>query len=96
MEVLMTLKLFMRFERCMKNAAMPQETARCWISCFKNGNYDLKDIPHTDRLNEFDKERLNILFMKMCIKQPEFINCDKKIVVKKNIIFTHWIGSEHY
>lgn len=64
---------------------MSESTARRWFSRFKNGNFDLKDGPHTGRPTVFDEERLNQLLhenpRQTTRELAEQMDCDKKTVV---------------
>ena len=67
------------------NGAIPESTARRWFSRFKNGNFDLKDGPHTGRPTVFDEERLNQLLhenpRQTTRELAEQMDCDQKTVV---------------
>ena len=44
--------------------AIAKRTACDWYAKFKNGNFDLKDVPRSGGPVEFDEERLNQLLHK--------------------------------
>ena len=38
-----------------------ESTARKWFAKFKNGNFDIDDMPHSRRPSEFDEDHLKAL-----------------------------------
>ena len=62
-----------------------ESTARKWFAKFKNGNFDINDMPHSGRPSEFDKDHLKAIFKeKSCqtsCELAEKINCDQKAIL---------------
>ena len=58
--------------------------ARKWFGKFKNGNFDIKDMPHSGRPSEFDKDHLKALLKEESRQTSrelaEKINCDQKMI----------------
>ena len=44
-----------------KEGVICKSMARKWFIKFKNGNFDIDDMPHSGRLSEFDKNHLKAL-----------------------------------
>ena len=59
--------------------------ARKWFAKFKNGNFDINDMPHSRRPSEFDKDHLKALLKEesrqTSCKLAEKINCDQKMIL---------------
>ena len=56
--------------------------ARKWFAMFKNGNFDIDDMPHSRRPSEFHKDHLKALLKEESCqtsrKLTEKMNCDQK------------------
>ena len=62
-----------------------KSTARKWFAKFKNGNFDIDDMPRSGKPSEFDKDHLKA-FLKEESRQTsrelaEKINCDQKTIL---------------
>ena len=59
--------------------------ARKWLAKFKNGNFDIDNIPHSKRPSEFDKDHLKALLKEesrqTSHKLAEKMNCDQKTIL---------------
>ena len=65
--------------------------ARKWFAKFKNGNFDIDNMPCTERPSEFDEDHLKALLKEeshqTSCELAEKVNCDKK---RFSIIFIQW------
>ena len=59
--------------------------ARKWFAKFKNGNFDIDNLPHSRKPFEFDKDHLKTLLKKeSCQTSCELakkINCNQKMIL---------------
>ena len=59
-----------------------ESTARKWFAKFKNGNFDIDDMPHNGRPSEFDKDHLKALLKEesrqTSCELTEKMNCETK------------------
>ena len=66
--------------------------ARKWFAKFKNGNFDINDMPCSGRPFEFDEDHLKALLKKeshqTSCKLAEKMNCDQKTILN----YLHSIG----
>ena len=62
-----------------------ESTARKWFAKFKNGNFDINDMPHSGRPSEFDKDHLKAIFKEESSQTSrelaEKMNCDQKTIL---------------
>ena len=61
-----------------------ESTARKWFAKFKNGNFDINNMPRSRRASEFDEDHLKALLEKSCqtsCELAEKINCDQKTIL---------------
>ena len=62
-----------------------KSTARKWFAKFKNGNFDIDDMPHSRRPSGFDEDHLKALLKeKGCQRSCELaekINCNQKTIL---------------
>ena len=60
-------------------------TARKWFAKFKNGNFDIDDMPCSRRSSEFDKDHLKALLKEeshqTSCELAKKINCDQKTIL---------------
>ena len=62
-----------------------ESTTRKWFAKFKNGNFDIDDMPHSGRPFKFDEHNLKALLKEeRCQTSRELaekINCDQKTII---------------
>ena len=62
-----------------------ESTARKWFVKFKNGNFDIDDMPRHRRPSEFDENHLKALLKEESCQTSceldEKMNCDKKTIL---------------
>ena len=62
-----------------------ESMARKWLAKFKNGNFDIDNMPHSKRPSEFDKDHLKALLKEesrqTSYKLAEKMNCDQKTIL---------------
>ena len=87
--------LFFAFHRGQKAAEAAQDigmvyregefTTRKWFAKFKNGNFDIDDMPRSGRPSEFDKDHLKALLKEeshqTSCELAEKINCNQKTIL---------------
>ena len=90
--------LFFAFHQGQKAAGVAQDicmvygegvigksTARKWFAKFKNGNFDINDMPHNRRPSEFEEDYLKALFKEKSWQTnhelAKKINCDQKTIL---------------
>ena len=64
-----------------------ESMARKWFAKFKNGNFDIDNMPRSGKCSEFDEDHLKALLKEKSHELAEKINCDKK---RFSIIFIQW------
>ena len=76
-----------------------KSTARKWLAKFKNGNFDINNMPHSGRPSEFDKDHLKALLKEESHQTScalaEKLNCNQKMILNHlhSMGFTENIGS---
>ena len=62
-----------------------ESMARKWFAKFKNGSFDIDNMPHSRRPSKFDKDHLKALLKEKSCKTShklvEKINCDQKTIL---------------
>ena len=62
-----------------------ESTARKWFAKFKNGNFDINNMPRSRRASEFDEDHLKALSKKeshqTSCELAEKINCNQKTIL---------------
>ena len=68
-----------------REGVIGKSMARKWFAKFKNGNFDIDDIPCSGTPSEFDKDHLKALLKeKSCQTSRELaekMNCDQKTIL---------------
>ena len=68
-----------------REGVIGESTARKWFAKFKNGNFDINNMPHSGRPSEFDKDHLKALLKEKSYQTnrelAEKINCDQKTIL---------------
>ena len=62
-----------------------ESMARKWFARFKNGNFDIKDMPCSRKPSEFDEDHLKALLKEescqISCELAEKMNCDQKTIL---------------
>ena len=62
-----------------------ESMARKWFAKFKNGNFDIDNMPHSGRPSEFDENHLKALLKEESCQTScelaEKMNCDQKMIL---------------
>ena len=65
--------------------AIGESTARKWFAKFKNGNFDIDDMPCSGRPSEFDEDHLKALLKEESCKTSRELtekrNCNQKTIL---------------
>ena len=68
-----------------REGVIGKSTARKWFAKFKNGNFDINDMPCSRRPSEFDEDHLKALLKKESRQTShelvEKINCNQKAIL---------------
>ena len=75
-----------------------KSTARKWFAKFKNGNFDIDDMPHSRRPFEFDEDHLKALLKEESCQTShelaEKMNCNQKTILNHlySMVFSKKLG----
>ena len=68
-----------------RKGVIGKSTARKWFAKFKNGNFDINNMPHSRRPSEFDKDHLKALLKEESHQTShelaKKINCNQKTIL---------------
>ena len=68
-----------------REGVIGKSMARKWFAKFKNGNFDIDNMPHSRRPSEFDEDHLKALLKEeSCQTSHELakkMNCDQKTIL---------------
>lgn len=79
---------------------MQLETELCtrkWFSCFKKGNFELTDSPHSGRSVQFNEVWLNELICKGSVPNPDGNWTSKwyAVMIPSSLTITRWVKSKN-